>query len=90
MLPHQLGVDVKFAAELLAMGIRMTLHVRPDGILISIDLKIAYNAIWMEAVIGRHRGHKMLMRTLPYWRAKLGPRSPIWADGITLWGDDGL
>ena len=32
----------------------MTLHVKPDNILIGIDLKNAYNAIWREAVIERH------------------------------------
>jgi len=31
-----------------------------------------------------------LKRNVPYLRAKLGPRSPIWADDNTLWGDDGL
>ena len=90
LLPQQLGVGVKFAAELLAMGIRMTLHVKPYIILMSIDLRNAYNAIWREAVVERHRGHMTLKRTVPYWRAKLRPRSPIWADDITLWGDDGL
>ena len=49
------------------MGIRMTLHVKPDNILISIDdLKNAYNAIWREAVIERHRGHRTLKRTSLY------------------------
>ena len=80
LLPQQLGVGVKFAAELMAMGIRMTLHVKPDNILISISIRIGL----------RHRGHMTLKRTVPYWRAKLGPRTPIWADDITLWGDDGL
>jgi len=31
-----------------------------------------------------------LRRTVPYWRAKLGPRAPIWAEDNTLWRDDGL
>ena len=35
LLPQQVGVGVKFAAELLAiMGIRMTLHIMPDHALI--------------------------------------------------------
>jgi hypothetical protein len=89
LLPQQLGVGVKFAAELLAMGIRMTLHGKPDGILITIDMENAYNAIWSEAVIERDRGHRMPKCTVPYWRAKLGPRSPIWADYNTLYGHDG-
>jgi len=77
LLPHQLGVEVKFAAELQAMGIRMMLHARPDNILISIDLRNAYNEIWREAIIERRRGHMTLKHAIPYWRAKLGPRSPI-------------
>ena len=39
LMPQQVGVGVKFAAELLAMGLRMTLHVHGTFILISIDLK---------------------------------------------------
>ena len=48
LLQQHLGVGVKFAVELLAMGMRMTLHVRPDNILITIDLKNAYTAIWRK------------------------------------------
>jgi len=66
MLPHQLGVGVKLSAELLVMGIRMILHVTPNNILISIDLKNAYNAIWRAAVIERHYTHKTPRRTIPY------------------------
>jgi hypothetical protein len=58
-------VGVKFAAESLDMGIRRTLHVNPDNILISFDLKSAYNAIWREAIIERHRGHTTMKRTVP-------------------------
>ena len=64
LLPKQLGVGLKFAAKLLAMGIRMALHVKMDNILISIDMKNAYNAIWREAVIERQRGHRTLKRTV--------------------------
>jgi hypothetical protein len=77
MLPQQLGVGVKLAAELLRMGIRMTLHVIPYNILINIDLRNAYNAIWREAVIERHIGHMTPKRTVQHWRAKLEPSSPI-------------
>ena len=66
MLRQQLGVGVKFAAELLAMVTRMTLHVTPDNILIIIDLKHAYTAIGREAVIERHRGHRTMKKTVPY------------------------
>ena len=45
LLPRHLGVGVKFAAELLALGIRMTLHIRPGHILVSINIKNAYNTM---------------------------------------------
>jgi len=45
LLPQHVGVGVKFSTELLTIGIRMTLHVRPDNILINIDLRNAYNSI---------------------------------------------
>ena len=77
LLPQKMGVGVKFAAELLAKGIRMTLHVKGDHILINIDLRNAYNAMWRSAVMERHKGHKTLRRAVPYWRAKLGPWAPI-------------
>jgi hypothetical protein len=70
-------MGVKFAAELLAMGIKMTLHIRPDHILIIIDLKIAYNSMWREAIPERHMEHMTLRKTVPYWREKLCPKSPI-------------
>jgi hypothetical protein len=90
LLQKQLRVRVKFAAELLAMGIIMILHVTPSNILISIDLKNAYKANWKAAIIERHQSHRTLKRTVPYWRANWRLRSPIWAKDITLWGDDGL
>ena len=83
-------MGVKFAAELLAMGIRMTLHMRPGHILISIDLKNAYNTMWRAAIPEIHSAHMTLRRTVPYWRAKLGPKSPTWAVDPTLWCDDGF
>ena len=49
--PHQLGVEVKFAVELLTISIRMILHVTPRSILINIDLKNAYNAMWRATVL---------------------------------------
>ena len=41
LLPQQLGIGVKFAAELLATGIRMIPHITPENILVIIDLKNA-------------------------------------------------
>jgi hypothetical protein len=84
ILPQQLGVGVKFVAELLAMGIRITMHMRPDHILISIELKNAYNSMWRAAILESHMAHRTLRRTVSYWRAKLGPQPPIWAEDSTL------
>ena len=72
------------------MGIKRILHVTPNNVLINIDLKNAYNAIWRTSVIERHQTHMTMRRTVPYWRAKLGPQAPICAEDNTLWGDDGL
>jgi hypothetical protein len=66
------------------MGIRMTLHVKGDSILISIDLRNTYNAMWRTAVLERQRGHMTLRRAVPYRRATLGPRAPIWIGEETI------
>jgi len=72
------------------MGIKMTLHIKPDYVLIGIDIRSAYNTMRRAAILERHRGHMTMRRAVPYWRAKLGTRSPIWAEDTTMWGDDGL
>ena len=41
MMPQHLGVGVKFAAELLVMGLRMTLHTRPDFIIVGVEISNA-------------------------------------------------
>jgi hypothetical protein len=83
-------VGVKFAAELLAMGIKMTLHIMPDHILVSIDIKNAYNTMRRAAILERHRVHMTKRRAITLRRAKLGPRSHIWSKDSTLRGDGGL
>ncbi len=75
MMPQQLGVGVKFAAELLAMGIRMTLNLHRNHILVTIDFENAFNEMQRAAVLERHRQHAKLNMMVPYRRAKLGPRS---------------
>ena len=47
------------------MGIKIILHVTPDNILINIDLKNSYNAIWWAPVIERHYTPTTLRRTVP-------------------------
>ncbi len=79
MMPHQVGVGVKFAAELLAMGLKMVLHLKGGFILISIDIVNAYNEIKRAAVVDAHMRKTHFVRWVPYWRAKLGPSSKLWA-----------
>ncbi len=38
MMPQQLGVGIKFTAELLAMGLRMIINMKRVFILISVDI----------------------------------------------------
>jgi hypothetical protein len=90
LIPQQVGVRVKFAAELLAMGLRMTLHVHETFVLISIDLTNAYNAMKRATVFEAHLMHDKLRRSDPYRRAESGPHSPVWACAEEFWGEDGL
>jgi hypothetical protein len=90
LMPHQLGVGVKFAAELLIMGLRMTLHRNPDFVIVGIDMENAYKQIWREVVQRRHMEHRRLIGLVPYLRGKLGPRSPMWAKYNIIYDDEGL
>ncbi len=51
MIPQHVGVGVKFAAELRAMGLRMVLHLNTDFII------NAYNEIKRAAILGAHKRH---------------------------------
>ena len=66
MMPHHVGVGVKFAAELLAMGLRMTLHLHRGFIIISIDMVNAYNEIKRATVMDAHSRHVYLRRMVPF------------------------
>ncbi len=77
LMPQQLGVGFKFAAELLVMGLRMTLHRNQEFTLVGIDLENAYKKIWREVVLRRHMEHRRLNGLVPYLRGTLGPRSPM-------------
>ncbi len=50
MMPRQ----IEFAPELLAMGLRMILHIHEDLIIIIINIINAYNEIKRAAVLGAH------------------------------------
>ncbi len=89
-MPQQVGVGVKFAAELLAMGLRMVLHMRGGFILISIDIINAYNEIKRAAVVEAHMRHAYFRKWVPYWAAKLGPTSKLWAGEDFMGHREGL
>jgi hypothetical protein len=58
LMPQQVGVvGVKFAAELLVMGLRMTLHVYNDFVIINIDLRNAYTDILRVAICEEPTNH---------------------------------
>jgi hypothetical protein len=86
MMPQQLGVGVKLAAELLVMGLRMTLHTRPGFIIVGVDISNAY----CEVMIERHMKHDWLCAMVPCWRAKLGPVAKLWAGKDTMEYKEGL
>ena len=54
MMPQQLGVGVKFAAELLVMGLMMIIDTKKDFILISVDITNAFCEVMRASVIERH------------------------------------
>ena len=66
MMPHQVGINVKFAAELLAMGLGMVLHLRGGFILINIDIVNAYTEIKRIAYVGAHMRHTHFVKWVPY------------------------
>ena len=90
LTPHQVGVGVKFAAELLAMVLRMTLHLHRGFIIISIDIINAYNEIKRAVVMDSHSRHVYLRRMVPFWRAKLTPTSKLWAGRDSMEHHEGL
>jgi len=90
MMPQYVGVGVKFAAELLAMGLGMVLHLRGGFILISIDIVNAYNEIKRAVVVGAHMRHTHFVRWVPFWRLKLGPSSKLWAGKDYMEHHEGL
>ncbi len=77
-------------AELLAMGLRMTLHLHHGFIIVSIDMINAYNEIKRAVVLDAHNRHTYLRRMVPYWRAKLSPTSRLWAGRDSLEHHEGL
>jgi hypothetical protein len=71
LMPQQIGVGVKLATELLIIGLRMTLHMNPEFVIVGINLENAYKPIWREAVLRRHMEHRRLNGLVPYLRGKL-------------------
>jgi hypothetical protein len=90
LMPQQLGVGVNFAAELIIMGLRMAMHLKPDFVLVDIDLENAYTKIWRVAVLRGHLGRRRLCGLLPYLSGKLGPRTPMWDKDNAIYDEEGL
>ena len=89
-MPHQLRVGLKFAAELMVMRLRMTLHMRSDFIILSVDITNAYCEAMRASVIERHMQHDKLRDMVPYLRAKLGPVANLWAGEDSMEYKEGL
>jgi hypothetical protein len=79
MLPQHLGVGVKYAAELLVMGMGMTLHRSEDFIILGMDISNASCEVTRDNAVERHMESERMRGMVPYWRAKLGPYSKLWA-----------
>ena len=77
MLPHQLGVGVKYAAELLVMGLRMTLYRNKDFIILNVDISNAYCEIMRASVVERHMDNEKMRGMVQYRRAKLGSNAKL-------------
>ena len=70
---------MKYAAELLVMGLRMTLDRNEDFIILSVDISNAYCEIMRASVVERHMDNEKMLGMVPYWKAKLGPNANLWA-----------
>ena len=90
VMPQKVGVGVKFAAELVAMGHRMTLHLHIGFIIISIDMVNAYNEIKRAAMMDAHSRHMYMRRMIPFLRAKLTPTSKLWVGRDNMEHHEGL
>ena len=90
LMPRQLAVGVKFTAELLIVGLRMTFHAHGDFVIIGIDLRKYFNKIWRSAVLRCHLLHASLEHLVRCLRAKLGPIAPMWVQDFTMWHDEVL
>ena len=73
-----MGVGVKYFADLLVMGLRMTLHRNQDFIMLNVDISNACCEVMKTNVIERHVKNERLHGMDPYWRAKLGPNAKWW------------
>ena len=81
LMLQQFSIEIKFAADLMIMGLCMTMHVHVDFIMNNMDME---NAIWRAVVLRCHLLHGRLKHLVSYLRAKLGPRAPMWGKDSTL------
>jgi hypothetical protein len=90
MMPRKLGVGAKFDVELLVMGLEMIIGMKKDFILIIVDIANAFCEVMRASVIERHMEHNKFRGMVPYWRAKLGPTTTLWAGTYTMEYSEGL
>ena len=68
----------------------MTLHTRPDFIIVGVDISNAFCEVVRASIIERHMQHDRLCGMVPYWRAKFGPVAKLWAGKDTMECQEGL
>ena len=66
MMPQQLGKGVKYAAELLVMGLRMTFHRNEDFITLSVDISNAFCEVMRASVVERHLDNEKMRGMVVY------------------------
>jgi hypothetical protein len=66
MMPIQLGVGVQYAAELLVMGLRMTLHRNEDFIILSVVISHAFCEVMRASVVDKHMNIGKMRGMVPY------------------------
>ncbi len=67
MMPQRLGVGVKYAAELLVMSLKMTVHRNKDFIMLNMDIYNAYCEVTRASVMERHIDNERIRGMVPYY-----------------------
>ena len=68
----------------------MTLHMRPNFIIVGLNISNAFREVMRASVIEMHMHHDRLCGMMPYGRAKLGPVAKLWAGKDTMEYEEGI